>query len=151
MQKKKHPKFVVPGFGTRNRSRIPDRWRKQRGTDNKKRVALSGYGATPHIGYRNSDSIRYLRADGKKEMLVHNEKELTDLTMKKQENIVVVIAHDVSKRKRIMLQAIADKAGLRIANNVKKTEQPKVEKKPAAVTKPKTEVVPKSENTTVKK
>ncbi|MDE1845774.1 MAG: hypothetical protein KGH53_00610 [Candidatus Micrarchaeota archaeon] len=123
MQKKKwHPKFVVPGFGTRNRSRIPDRWRKQRGTDNKKRVALSGYGATPHVGYKNMEGVRYMRADGKKQVLVHNEKEMQGIVSQKPENTVVIFAHDLSKRKRIMLQAIADKAKIRVANKVKEVK-----------------------------
>ncbi|MGI0141220.1 MAG: eL32 family ribosomal protein [Candidatus Micrarchaeales archaeon] len=128
MQKKKHPKFVVPGYGTRNRSRVPHRWRKQRGTDNKKRVALSGYGATPHIGYKNSDTIRFLRSDGSKQVLVHNEKELMDATKGDVTKVVVVIAHDISRRKRIAMQSIADKHKLRIANKVK--EQPKKVPKP---------------------
>ncbi|MDE1870234.1 MAG: hypothetical protein KGH71_04605 [Candidatus Micrarchaeota archaeon] len=129
MQKKTHPKFVVPGFGTRNRSRIPDRWRKQRGTDNKKRVALSGYGATPHVGYKNMEGVRYMRADGKREVLVHNEKEMHEAAKGKPESTVIVFAHDISKRKRIMLQAIADKAKIRVANKVKETKKTEAVKK----------------------
>ncbi|MDE1761619.1 MAG: hypothetical protein KGH59_01760 [Candidatus Micrarchaeota archaeon] len=130
ISKKNHPRFVVPGYGTKNRSRIPDRWRKQRGTDNKKRVALSGYGATPHIGYRNSDSVRFLRADGSREVLVHNHNELMALTSNPKE-IVVVLAHDLSRRKRLEMQGVADKFKLRIANRTKAPE-PKPQKKAPA-------------------
>lgn len=145
MQRKKwHPKFVVPGFNTVNRSRLPDRWRKQRGNSNKKRLQRSGYGAKPHIGYRNSDAIRYLRSDGKKEILVHNEKELHNVVAQKHQNAIIVIAHDISKRKRLVMQAVADKAGLKVANAIKKQEAPKA---PAAQKKE----APKTPDNTVKK
>lgn len=112
--KKKHPRFNVPNFGAKHRSRVPDRWRKQRGIDNKKREARQGYGATPVIGYKNSDSVRFARQNGKKEMLVHNEREI----MQVQKDTVARIAHDVSKRKRLAMQRVADMQGIEIANRV---------------------------------
>ncbi|MDE1855999.1 MAG: hypothetical protein KGH49_02070 [Candidatus Micrarchaeota archaeon] len=141
-RKKWHPKFVVPGFGTVNRSRLPDRWRKQRGTDNKKRIARSGYGATPHVGYKNHASVRFMRADGSREVLVHNEKEMHNLAKGSVDGVVAVIAHNISTRKRIVMQGIADKAKLRVANRIK---DEKVQKKEPAKKEeaPKTEAVKK--------
>ena len=130
VNKKSHPKFVVPGYGVKNRGRVKHRWRKQRGTDNKKRVALSGYGAMPHIGYKNAPSIRFMRADGSREVLVHNEQELVQLTKNPVEGMVVVIAHDISTRKRIVMQTVADKFKIRIANRVKEVAAEKKAAKP---------------------
>ncbi|MDE1825465.1 MAG: hypothetical protein KGH77_03995 [Candidatus Micrarchaeota archaeon] len=132
MNKKSHPKFVVPGYGVKNRGRVKHRWRKQRGTDNKKRVALSGYGAMPHIGYKNAKSIRFMRADGSREVLVHNEQELVALTKNPADGMVVVIAHDISKRKRIAMQGVADKFKIRIVNRIKEIAQKNEGKKNAA-------------------
>jgi len=129
MQKKSHPKFVVPGYNTRNRARVKHRWRKQRGVDNKKRIALSGYGAMPHIGYKNMPGVRFMRADGKQEILVHNESELMAVTKMDVTKVVAVISHDVSARKRIAMQAIADKSKLRIANRLKEKKVEPKEKK----------------------
>ena len=42
MQKKTHPTFSIPNFGSKHRKRVPARWRKQRGIDNKKRIKISG-------------------------------------------------------------------------------------------------------------
>lgn len=119
MNKKPHPKFVVPGYRSKGSKGVPHRWRKQRGTDNKKRIARSGYGATPHIGYKASADMRYKRPDGKLEVLVHNESEMMSLAAD-PENVVAMIAHDVSVRKRIAMQGIADKYKLKVANRVKK-------------------------------
>ncbi len=114
IKKKSHPTFNVPNFGAKNRSRVKARWRKQRGIDNKKREQLKGYGARPRIGYKNSESIRHARPDGKKELLVHNEKEL--LMVNHMENYVGRFASSLSRRKRLVLQKVADKEKIRIVN-----------------------------------
>ncbi|MEM0106653.1 MAG: eL32 family ribosomal protein, partial [Candidatus Micrarchaeaceae archaeon] len=62
--KKLHPKFLVPNVYAKNRSRVKDRWRKQRGIDNKKRIKKAFMGAEPTIGYRNPSSIRGTRKNG---------------------------------------------------------------------------------------
>ncbi|MDE1811213.1 MAG: hypothetical protein KGH66_04175, partial [Candidatus Micrarchaeota archaeon] len=62
MKKKPHPKFNVPNFGARSMSRVPERWRKQRGIDNKKRIKRNFMGAEPTIGYGNPKAIRGVRA-----------------------------------------------------------------------------------------
>ncbi len=117
LKKKHHPTFNVPNFGAKKRSRVKARWRKQMGDDSKKRIKRSGYGETPGIGYRNDKRIRFLRPDGKSQVLVHNEKELNALEGK--ENIVAVFAHALSSRKRIAMQKVADAKKIRIANKVR--------------------------------
>ncbi len=96
--KKKHPKFNVPNLHAKNRKRVKDRWRKQRGEDNKKRLKKAFMGAIPSIGYRNPEELRGKRANGKKDIIIHNLNELKGLQNPNDFNIVV--AHDVSKRTR---------------------------------------------------
>jgi large subunit ribosomal protein L32e len=117
MLRKSHPKFNVPNFGAKGFKRVPKRWRKQRGIDNKKRVSKQGYGASPSIGYGNPKSVRYQRPDGTREMLIHNEKELQ--AVPKGGKFVAVFAHDLGGKKRALLQKVADASGIKIANKKK--------------------------------
>jgi ribosomal protein L32E len=115
VSKRSHPRFVVPNLGAKGRARVKDRWRKQRGTDNKKRRKYSGYGALPGIGYKNSDAVRFARSDGSREILVHNEKELIEAM---EGGYVIRFSHSLSARKRMTMQRIADAKAARIANRV---------------------------------
>ncbi len=117
IKRKRHPKFYVPNFGAPNRSRVKERWRSQRGIDNKKRVKKKELGFSPNIGYKNGAKVRYARADGTFEALVHNQGELMTLIQSK-EGKAVRFAHDLSARKRAMLQQMADKNGLKVVNRV---------------------------------
>ncbi len=117
MDKKNHPKFVVPNYGAKKRKRVQYRWRAQRGIDSKKRVKKKESGASPSIGYKNSSAFRYARPDGTFEALVHNEAELRNL-ISAGEKRTVVFAHDLSARKRAVLQKIAAEGKLNVANGV---------------------------------
>ncbi len=117
MMKKSHPKFNVPNFGARSRSRVPERWRKQRGIDNKKRIKKSFMGAEPTIGYRNSDKVRGVRASGKRLMVAHNANEVK--MIKDASMYEVAIAHDVSKRKRKEIVSAAKDSGINVVNSGK--------------------------------
>lgn len=119
IQKKRHPKFYVPNFGAPNRSRVKERWRAQRGIDSKKRVKKKESGASPSIGYKNSASIRYARPDGTFEALVHNQGELMALIQGKDKR-AVRFSHDLSSRKKVMLQEMAEKNGITVVNRVSK-------------------------------
>ncbi len=119
MEKKRHPKFVVPNFGLKTRKRVSARWRMPRGIDSKKRVKKKESGASPSIGYKNRPELRYARSDGVFETLIHNEGELLSAAKTKKDTIIR-FAHSLSVRKRIALQAIADKHGLKVANKVRK-------------------------------
>ncbi|MCL4553435.1 MAG: eL32 family ribosomal protein [Candidatus Marsarchaeota archaeon] len=117
MEKKKHPRFVVPNYGAPNRKRVKYRWRAQTGMDSKKRVKKSESGASPSIGYKNSRSIRYARADGTFEALIHNESELLALISAK-EGKTARFVHNLSSRKRARLQVLADRSGIKVANRM---------------------------------
>ncbi|MDE1860909.1 MAG: hypothetical protein KGH72_04310 [Candidatus Micrarchaeota archaeon] len=116
IRKRNKPHFIVPNFGAPNRKRIKDRWRRQRGIDNKKRVKKKESGPTPSIGYKNGAEVRYHRPDGSTESLVHNEMEL--MTLIGMKNVSARLAHDISRRKRFALQKVADQHGIRIVNRV---------------------------------
>jgi len=126
--KKGHPKFRVPNYGAKNRKKVPLRWRRQRGIDNKQRVHVRGHGASPRIGYKNAEGVRFAGKDGSFRFLVYNER---DLARMPAGNYVAVLAHGLSKRKRAALQKVADAKGVRIANRTKvaaaeaKPEKPK--------------------------
>lgn len=115
--KKRHPTFAVPNLGAKGRSRVRDRWRKQRGTDNKLRVKAYGHGNTPNIGYKNSDSVRNARPDGTVGTLVHNMNEL--MALKGKGSYSATFFHGLSVRKRMELQKAADKHNIRITNRLR--------------------------------
>lgn len=117
LKKKSHPTFNIPNFGTKSRSRVPDRWRKQRGIDNKKRVKKDFMGAEPTIGYRNPESLRGVRVNGNRIMLIHNAKELKSLVeSKRTSGFDFTIAGAVSIRKRIEITELAKKHNLNVTN-----------------------------------
>ncbi len=117
MIKRERTRFTVPNQGAKNRSRVPDRWRKQRGIDNHKREGKANRGATPGIGYKNSDAVRFARPDGSFEMLVHNEAEL--LSVLGMPGYAARFFHGLSSRKRQGLQRLADEKKIRILNRVR--------------------------------
>ncbi len=118
MIKKTHPKFNIPNFGAKHMKRVKERWRKQRGIDNKKRVKRSGYGAVPNIGYKNNEQIRGVRPDGTRGVVVHNRKELESLFGKG--GFSAVLAHGLSVRTRGELTRLADEKGVRVTNRLRK-------------------------------
>lgn len=133
MIKKRHPKFNVPNYGAKSRKRVKERWRKQRGVDNKKRVKMNMMGAEPTIGYRNPEQIRHIRASGKRAAMIGNVKDFENFIangMGKSHDAIA--AHALSRRTREKLLEMAAKHNVRLAN-VKKAEKPaKTEKKERA-------------------
>jgi ribosomal protein L32E len=116
MIKKTHPRFRVPNLNSKSRSGIKDRWRAQRGIDNKMRYKKKGHGAMPNIGYKNSAEISGRRPDGMFEKLVHNKAELIELSNNK--DYVARFSHSLSKRSRIDMQKIAEEHNIRVVNRV---------------------------------
>ncbi len=117
MKKKLHPRFNVPNAGAKNRKRVPERWRKARGVDSKKRVKRAFAGAEPTIGYRNPEEIRGIRASGKRAILVHNITELTD-AMENPDigEFEVTLASQLSRRKRIEIVKAAEQNKIHVTN-----------------------------------
>ena len=117
LKKREHPRFVVPNYGAKNRKRVKDRWRSQRGEDNKKKLKKSGYGKMPSIGYKNPDEVRFKEKNGMLKIVIHNENELNQIIGKK--DYEVVLAHELSKRKKMELQRLAEMHGMKVSNKVK--------------------------------
>ncbi len=117
VKKKRIKKKNKPAFNPLNlgfMKRVKDRWRKPRGTANKKRRKHRFAGALPKIGYRNPEKIRGLRYDGRAEVLIRN---LNDLTMLKgRKDVVVRIAASIGGKKRELIKLQAKELGIELVN-----------------------------------
>ncbi len=109
--KKKKPEFNVLNYGFKKC--VKKRWRKPRGTHNKKRMKFQWTGASPKVGYRNPEAVRGTRPDGKKEVLVRS---LGDLEALKGADVVVRIASAIGARKRKLVVDKAKELKLTVAN-----------------------------------
>lgn len=109
MNKKKKPKFNVPNLGFFKS--VKSRWRRPRGTHNKKRMKFKFMGALPKVGYRNPVGMRNIHPGGMKEVLVSNPKELEGL-----KDVLVRVAAKVGAMKRRMIAEKAKALKLRIVN-----------------------------------
>jgi len=114
MEKKKKPNFNVLNFGFFKS--VKSRWRKPRGTHNKKRMKFRWAGALPRIGYKNPKELRGLHPSGMREVLVSNVAGLDGL-----KDVVVRIASSVGARKRAVMEEKAKTLKLKVVNaSVKK-------------------------------
>lgn len=117
------PKFNVLNYG--HRKHVKSRWRKPRGTHNKKRMKMAWTGASPSIGYGSASEKKGLHPDGNKEVLIHNLKDLEGL-----EKVSVRIGSKVGARKRKEIIEKAKSMKLRVLNprEKKKAFEPKKKK-----------------------
>jgi large subunit ribosomal protein L32e len=109
--RKKKPRFNVPNLGFFGS--VKPRWRKPRGTANKKRMKYKFMGALPKIGYRNPKALRGLHAKGHPEVLVTN---LAELEALKDKLVLVRVASGVGGKKRKLLEEKAKSMKLVIIN-----------------------------------
>lgn len=113
--KKKKPSFNVLNVGFRKR--VPDRWRKPRGTANKKRRRNKWAGASPRIGYKNSAETRGMRKDGRTEIFVRGMPDMDKLKeLKDRENIVIRFSGSIGRKKRTEMAAMAKEIGVNVLN-----------------------------------
>jgi len=112
IQKKKKPAFKVPNLGFFKA--IKARWRKPRGTANKKRMKYQFMGCLPKIGYRNADVIRGNHPSGMKEVFISNMGDLDAL--KGAKDVVLRFASGIGMRKRKLMEEKAKSIGLRVLN-----------------------------------
>jgi ribosomal protein L32E len=112
--KKTHPYFNVPNYrGKHGKMRVKNRWRKQKGVDNKKKKRKASHGASPRVGYGNAPSIRGLHPSGMYEMTVHRPEDLALAAGK-----LAVISSTVGRQKRLLIQAKAKELGIRTKGRV---------------------------------
>ncbi len=153
IKKKSKPKFNVPNLGFM--TGIKSRWRKPRGTGNKKRRKCRWAGKSPRIGYKNAPAVRGLHPLGMPEILVYNPNQLKAVAGR-----VVRIAAQVAVRKALEIEKVARAAGLMVVNPRKvvpkekkedKKEAKKGEAKPEAKPEAKAESKPGEKKTEAKK
>ena len=126
MKKKKKPKFLrQEWFRHKNTRKKWLKWRRPRGRHSKLRRHVIGKGFRAQPGYGAPKSIKSLHPSGFKEVLVCNLAELRSLDPKTH---AARIAKSVGAKKRIAIQAEAEKMKIKILNKKKvelKKKKPK--------------------------
>jgi len=126
--RKRKPKFNVPNLHFFKS--VKARWRKPRGTHNKKRMKFRFMGALPKIGYKNALTVRGLHSSGRTEVLVSN---LAELDALKEAEVVVRLASALGGKKRKQLEERAKALKIEVLNNrfngVKEDAKPAPSKK----------------------
>lgn len=112
-KKKSKPAFTPLNAGFKKR--VKYRWRRPRGTDNKKRVRFASAGASPRIGYKNPASLRFSHPSGTFEVLVHNVSELKGAASA-NDGKAVRLASGIGKRKREAMRKLAGELKLIVLN-----------------------------------
>ncbi len=114
MTKRKKPNFNVPN--STKKVRVKSRWRKPRGIDNKKRIRVKEFGASPKVGYKRRLTERGNHPLGLKELLIHNLDQLVKETEKLEGKVAIRIGGTVSKRNKEQIRTKAKELGFRTLN-----------------------------------
>jgi large subunit ribosomal protein L32e len=117
LKKKTHPKFNVPNYGAKSRSRVPERWRKQRGDDNKKRIKKNFMGAEPTIGYGNPEQLKGVRENGRRTVLVHDVGEL-QAAIDNAKGTDITLSSSLSSKKKAIFTKVARDHDVQVTNGV---------------------------------
>lgn len=116
-KKKAKPKFNVLNYGFFKA--VKERWRKPRGTANKKRRKKKWAGALPKIGYKNTEAFRGLREDGRKEILVRGMPDINlvkSLPKDERARLCLRFSSSLSKRTRARMMEAIGSLGVAVAN-----------------------------------
>ena len=98
---------------THKKKRIPESWRRPRGTHSKRRKGIKGKGKNVDAGYRTPQAVRGLHPSGFEEVRVHN---VDDLEGVDGDREAVRIASAVGERKRERIEERAESNGIRVLN-----------------------------------
>lgn len=109
--KSKKPKFLMTGQG--ERKRVPARWRKPGGSDNKMRQKLKGYPKCVSQGYRSPREARYLHPSGLKVLVVNNADDIKKIDAKKEG---VYLSSRIGKRKKVEIAKKCIELGIKVFN-----------------------------------
>ncbi|MDI9633823.1 MAG: 50S ribosomal protein L32e [Methanolinea sp.] len=111
IRSQKSARFKRDGYG--KKKQLADCWRRPRGLHNKQRIQKKAKGPLPTPGYGSPLVARGLHPSGYREVLVHNPAGLEGLD---PERDAIRIAAGVGAKKRLLIQEMALKAGLKILN-----------------------------------
>ena len=111
--KSKKPVFVR--YESWRYKRLKKPWRRQKGIDNKARLKLKGWEASPNVGFRGPRLSRNLHPSGFREIMVHNLEDLEGIDPKEY---AVRIAHQVGTRKKMLILGKTEELGLKVLNPV---------------------------------
>jgi len=92
--------------------RVKPAWRRPRGLDSKMRTHRNGWPKSVNVGYRSPKSVRGLHPSGFEEVLVHNVKELDEITSDQAARI----SHTVGRRKRANIVERAEELKIYVFN-----------------------------------
>ena len=98
---------------THKKKRIPESWRRPRGTHSKRRKGIKGKGKSVEAGYRTPEAVRGKHPSGFEEVRVHN---VDDLEGVDGDREAVRIASKVGERKRERIEERAESEGIRVLN-----------------------------------
>ena len=98
---------------THKKKRVPESWRRPRGTHSKRRKGIKGKGANVEAGYRTPEAVRGKHPSGFDEVRVHN---VDDLEGVDGDFEAVRIASAVGERKRERIEERAESEGIRVLN-----------------------------------
>ncbi|MCJ7516994.1 MAG: 50S ribosomal protein L32e [Methanomassiliicoccales archaeon] len=108
---RKRPHFLrQEGFRFK---RLGDTWRRPRGMHSKMRRHYKYRPPVVSIGYRGPKKVRGLHSSGFEEVMVHTPAKLDGIDSKRQ---AVRIGGSVGYKKRLEIEARADKLGIRVLN-----------------------------------
>jgi large subunit ribosomal protein L32e len=93
--------------------RINESWRRPRGMHSKMRKHKGYRPNVVSVGYGSPKKTRHLHPSGFQEIMVYNTKDLEKINPKSQ---AARVGHSVGTRKRIEIEAQAEKKGIRILN-----------------------------------
>ncbi len=112
--KRKKPAFLrQEWFRMGNQRKKWLKWRSVRGNQSKLRQHIKGKGFMPHPGYGMPTELKYLHPSGLKEVIINNVNELKPLDAK---TCAARIAGGVGNRKRLAIQAEAERLSVRVLN-----------------------------------
>jgi large subunit ribosomal protein L32e len=92
--------------------RVKPSWRRARGLDSKMRTKRKGWPKSVEAGYRSPKSVRGLHPSGFEEVIVHNVKDLDEITSDQAARI----GHTVGRRKRADIVERAEELKIYVLN-----------------------------------
>ena len=115
---RKKPKFER--YGWWRKKKLSKSWRRPRGHDNKVREHIAAKGARVQVGYRRKKEERGLHPSGRREVLVFNTTDLAQVG-DAEEELAVLIAASVGKRKRGEIEEEAATRGITVLNPMQRS------------------------------